>query len=42
MKLAWREIVRYIETHDYYPVRMEYAVVSKVGDEMCIAEAAAY
>jgi len=42
MKLAWCEIVRYVETHNYYPVGMEYAMVSEVGDEMCIAEAAAY
>lgn len=30
-----------VETHDCYSVGMEYAVVGEVGDELCVAEAAA-
>ena len=30
-----------VETYSCYSVGMEYAVVSEVGDELCVAEAAA-
>ena len=35
------ELGGYVETHGCYSVGMEYAVVGEVGDELCVAVAAA-